>query len=292
MGGTTAEQQPGKTKYGRIPLWLYDAGVSLQAVAAYGWLHGRYGHFDRITPSYATLAKELKVSRGSAIAYVKELTAVGAVRITVSGAVGQTTNSYDIAFDQPFTVQDVPLSTGQNADQGVSGLYQGGQNADPGGQPTVQEEDVFLQTKKTLSPQPPQQPAEEPPATDNGERETIADATKTADRLTAAQKAVRGSVPTDDEPAFIAWITAKYTPDGPGWWRAVARNGDFAELADTWRADQAPAAKTRASPGLPDWCTECGDGFQEQAETNARFRYLNGQPCQACHPDHCKEPAA
>lgn len=52
-----------------------------------------------------------------------------------------------------------------------------------------------------------------------------------------------------------------------------------------------PTAKTRASPDLPDWCTECGDDFPEQAQTNARFRTINGEPCKGCHPDHYKDAA-
>lgn len=90
-----------ETKFGRVPLWLYDTGVGLQAIATYGWLHGRYGHYERVMPSYGTLAKELGVSRGSVIAYVKALTSVGAVRIETSGAAGRQTNVYAIAFAEP-----------------------------------------------------------------------------------------------------------------------------------------------------------------------------------------------
>jgi hypothetical protein len=170
VGDTDAGQQSGKTKYGRVPLWLYEAGVSLQAVATYGWLIGKYGHFDRISPSYATLAKELGVSRGSTIAYVKELQAVGAVRIVQSGAQGRQSNQFAIAFDAPFEVDSTGQHSDQSAGRPVSGLYSGGQPADPGGQRAVQEEDVLLQTKKTLSSLVPQQ-AQAPPARPENERE-------------------------------------------------------------------------------------------------------------------------
>lgn len=97
-----------ETKYGRAPLWLYETGVGLQAIATYTWLHGRYGHYERIMPSYATLAKELGVSRGSIIAYVKALVSVGAVKVTTSRQAGRTVNEYVIAFNT-WTVSDQPI---------------------------------------------------------------------------------------------------------------------------------------------------------------------------------------
>lgn len=95
-----------ETEHGNVPLWLYEVGVSLQAVATYGWLHGQSGHSQQTARSYATLAKELGVSRGSAVAYVKELTAVGAVRIADGGLPGQQVNGYVLAVDGPFDVPD------------------------------------------------------------------------------------------------------------------------------------------------------------------------------------------
>lgn len=149
----TARGRSSETKFGRVPLWLYGTGVGLQAIATYGWLHGRYGHYERVMPSYATLAKELGVSRGSVIAYVKALTSVGAVRIETSGAAGRQTNVYAIAFAEPFQVG------GQNTDQGVSGVDYPGQPAGRGGQPVVQEEDVstktFLEDEKLSLPSEP-----------------------------------------------------------------------------------------------------------------------------------------
>ena len=149
-----------ETKYGRVPLWLYETDVGLQAISAYGWLHGRYGHYERIMPSYATLAKELKVSRGSVIAYVKALTLVGAIRIETSGAAGRQTNVYAIAFDEPFPMggqnTDHPS---QDADPLVSGVHYPSQPAGRGGQPVVQEEDVstktFLEDEKISLPSEP-----------------------------------------------------------------------------------------------------------------------------------------
>jgi hypothetical protein len=58
---TTAKRS--ETRFCRIPQWLYSVGISLQAVALYGWLHGKYGWLPKINPSYATLAEELGVSR-------------------------------------------------------------------------------------------------------------------------------------------------------------------------------------------------------------------------------------
>lgn len=163
-----------ETKYGRIPLWLYETGIGLQAIATYGWLHGRYGHYERVMPSYATLAKELGVSRGSVIAYVKALVSVGAVRIETSGAAGRQTNLYAIAFNEPFAVAGQQTDGGgQNTDRVVSGLYSTGQNADRGGQPVVQEEDVSTKTEDGLSlPSAPERTAA--PAAASGERETMA----------------------------------------------------------------------------------------------------------------------
>lgn len=177
------------TKFGRVPLWLYEAGLPLQAVATYGWLAGRYGHYSKITPSYGTLAKELGVSRGSVINYVTALVEAGAVRILESGADGQTSNTYEIAFERPFsteaqaeggqntdqaeadersTAENAQVEGGQSADQSpevVSILTRGGQPADRGGQPVVHEEDVLKKTKPRLSlpfqrePSDPRDPA-------------------------------------------------------------------------------------------------------------------------------------
>jgi len=117
-------------RFGRIPLWLYESGAPLQAIAAYGWLHGRYGHHGQVTPSYGTLAKELRVSRGSAIAYVQSLVSVGALRVKMSGATNHRSNTYEIAFEAPFP----DPGTGQYSDQSnrllVSPVTSTGQNTD------------------------------------------------------------------------------------------------------------------------------------------------------------------
>jgi hypothetical protein len=193
----------------------------------------------------------------------------------------RVTHSDDVTVTDAESVTDldchalsVPTSRTQNPD--VTDGTPPEPSVEPPGEPS-------------LSPRVPQPTAEEPPAPAS-ERETIAALDKTTKRLTAAQKAVRGIVPLEDEPAFIAWITAKHQPDGPGWWRTVARNGDFHDHADTWRADRAATVQQRASPALPRWCTHCGDGFP--AEHNAKFRTTNGKPCKACHPDHVKDTAA
>src|SRR6185437_2640976 len=64
-GNAARGARAGSVRFGRVPLWLFESGAPLQAIAAYAWLHGRYGHHGQVTPSYGTLAKELKVSRGS-----------------------------------------------------------------------------------------------------------------------------------------------------------------------------------------------------------------------------------
>ena len=89
-------------------------------------------------------------------------------------------------------------------------------------------------------------------------------------------------VAVEEEREFIAWITDKHQPRGPGWWKTVARNGDLPDLAAAWRAD-----KPRPSPAssLPAWCEECNDR-DPAARFNARLRLTpTGDPCPNCHPD-------
>lgn len=272
MGDSDAGQEPGKTKYGRVPLWLYEAGVSLQAVATYGWLIGKYGHFDRISPSYATLAKELGVSRGSTIAYVKELQAAGAVRIVQSGAQGRQSNQFAIAFDAPFEVD----STGQNADQSagrpVSGLYSGGQHADPGGQRAVQEEDVLLQTKKTLSPRVPQQ-TRDSPAPEERENDPL------------IQKLIDDHGATEDEATTILDQVRRENRIGNpvGW--ACSTTGAL-DIKQRLYALRQPQRIGPSAPSLPPWCGECNDGDESAATDPARrFHHTDeGSRRCGCHP--------
>lgn len=67
----------------------------------------------------------------------------------------------------------------------------------------------------------------------------------------------------DEEREFIEWIKTTHKPRGMPWWRAVASNGDFAELAESWREHVAGAAMLRgvfsgttSSTPLPD-CQGC-----------------------------------
>lgn len=226
-----------ETKYGRIPLWLYETGVGLQAIAMYGWLHGRYGHYERVMPSYATLAKDLGVSRGSVIAYVKALTSVGAVRIETSGAAGRQTNRYLIAFNEPFPV------TGQNTDQGgggqdadrSAGCTSSSQPADGGGQPVVQEEDVstktFFEEDEDLSLPSLPPPRSEPDPVHEREISTPIQPSTPQQLLRAANV-----VTAEEEEAFTAWVVTVHQPRSAAWWRAVAKNGDLPALAAQWRA--------------------------------------------------------
>lgn len=131
-------------------------------------------------------------------------------------------------------------------------------------------------SKNTLSPPSPGPRPAATPAAD--ERETEA-----APPTTTAERVIRTAavVTPDEEQQFIDWVTTRHTPRGPGWWRTIAANGDLADLAQTWRAEHAPAA---TGPALPAWCGQCGDGMPAAA-FNPRFRRSDGQPCPDCHPD-------
>jgi hypothetical protein len=289
-----------ETKYGRIPLWLYETGVGLQAIATYGWLHGRYGHYERVMPSYATLAKELGVSRGSVIAYVKALTSVGAVRIETSGAAGRQTNQYVIAFNQPF---EVP---GQNTDQGGGGqnadrsaeCASPSQRADWGGQPVVQEEDVstktFFEEDKISLPQLPTQRSEPDPA---HEREI-----PTPIKPSTPQQLLRAAnvVTIDEEEAFTAWVVATHKPRSSAWWRTVAANGDLPDLAAQWRATGGRQPLTGTDATVSGWLAladqlAAKDGHQPYRDNV--WDDMRHQLASGARPDgwerypHCGHPA-
>lgn len=134
-----------ETKYGRIPLWLYESGASLQAIAAYGWLHGRYGHYEKAIPGYKTLASELNVGRTTVIGYMKELKDAGAlvVRPRYDGE-RQTTNEYVIAFNEPFVVSQDGTGGVAMPTHGSVGRTPGVGTPDPRGSVgRTPEEDVF-----------------------------------------------------------------------------------------------------------------------------------------------------
>lgn len=289
-----------ETKYGRIPLWLYEAGVSLQAVATYGWLHGKYGHYDRVVPSYATLAKELKVSRGSVIAYVKELTAAGAVRIVTSGQVGQTTNTYEIAFNEPFPVPNVQVSGGQNADQVVSGLYSGGQPADQGGQPVVHEEDVSNQTKKTSSSRVPKPRVAGSPAPKTEEEVRSTNPTHNRAQLLLQSLPMPWTCGPKDA-ARLAPLLAD-TATARGWEisdklaaaiciNPVGVNNYPAVLEKDRIPNLRPYTQVHGPRNnLPPACPACLDD-NPAAARNLRFRIRGGRPCLTCHPDALRRAA-
>lgn len=75
-----------------------------------------------------------------------------------------------------------------------------------------------------------------------------------------------------------------HEPRSAAWWRTVAANGDLPDLADAWRAEQAPApAQQPAGRVLPPWCGKC------QGEPVA-MRYQDRDDgrsyrCPNCHPD-------
>lgn len=281
-----------ETKFGRVPLWLYDTGVGLQAIATYGWLHGRYGHYERVMPSYGTLAKELGVSRGSVIAYVKALTSVGAVRIETSGAAGRQTNVYVIAFNRPFPVGGQNTDQGgQDADPVVSGVHHPSQPAGRGGQPVVQEEDVssktFLEDEKLSLPDAAPQCAEV--ATVSNEREISV----SNDQPSTAQRVVRtaGIVTADEENTFIAWTTAKHQPRSSAWWRTVAGNGDLPDLAADWRAQgglDATQPLTGTDATVAGWLNladQLGGRQQHQPYRDDPWHHIKQQAAAGEQPD-------
>lgn len=103
--------------------------------------------------------------------------------------------------------------------------------------------------------------------------------------LSLPQQLVRDAnvVAEDERENFINWIKKTHKPQGPAWWRKVASNGDFTDLADAWRAQD-----TRPTSTLPPWCGHCGDR-QPSAKTEASLRLIednhgNRRPCPDCHP--------
>lgn len=236
------EGLPGRsteTRYARVPLWLFQSGVSLQAIATYAWLHGRYGHLEEKFPSYRTLARELEVSKGSVINYVKELRDAGALVVEARyRAGGQTSNEYVIAFNEPIAPegsgqhsdqgvvnmltgsdQGEPDGGGQHTDQGGQRADQGGQHTDQGGQPVGRRRvdlpiaDVPIQTK-TFPPALPGM-SNDPGALDR-----------------APKPPAPGS---DDDPHWAAFWAAYPRKKGKGdarkaWAQAIKNGADPAEI--------------------------------------------------------------
>jgi hypothetical protein len=290
MRGRTAE-----TKYGRIPLWLYEAGVSLQAIATYGWLHGRYGHYDRMMPSYGTLAKELGVSRGSVITYVKALMAAGALRIEESGAADHRTNTYVIAFNEPFPVE-AQVGAGQSADQSselVSPLTRTGQPADLAGQPVEHEENVFKKTYKTSPSRPPKQRTAPPAKPARGEEEAGSSPELSRAILFLQRLPAPWTVGLKDAQRIAPMLMA--AAGELGWSlddRLAARLCTNPERINNYAAvlekDRIPnliphqAVHGRRGNLLPA-CQPCLDENPHAAH-NPRWRTRNSQPCPDCHP--------
>lgn len=270
-----------ETKYCRIPQWLYETGISLQAIATYGWLHGRYGHYDRVMPSYNRLAKELGVSRGSVIAYVKELVAVGAIRVQTSGAQGRQSNEYVIAFNEPF-----PVVTGQHSDQGVvSPLTATGQPADPGGQRAVQEEDVVKKTKKDSLSRPSVPTRTTARADEAGEREIKQPATNpAADTIVAAYTDAIHRPVSAATRSKLCQQAAQLLADGfPAAWiadraRELAERG-WTDLAQ--HCDRSTVPTTRVpTDSRTGWCGQCTDPIYRTVKRP------DGEltECDTCHP--------
>lgn len=96
-----------ETKYARVPLWLFETGVSLQALATYAWLHGQHSNYRHTMPSYQEIAEELGVSKPSAIAYVKELKTARILQVEPQFQDGgRIANRYTLAEHRPFKAID------------------------------------------------------------------------------------------------------------------------------------------------------------------------------------------
>lgn len=110
----------------------------------------------------------------------------------------------------------------------------------------------------------------------------------TTSPLSAAERVVRdsGVVAEHERETFIDWINNQHQPRGPAWWRTVAKNGDLADLAEKWRAEQ-----TTTAPSLPPCCERCR-AENPHAERNVRWRRRDGQPCPDCHPDFPRSEAS
>lgn len=270
-GGST------ETKYARIPLWLYEKGVSLQAVATYGWLHGRYGHYERVVPSYKTLAKELGVSKGSVVAYVQELVDAGAVRITqrYDESGDRTTNRYLIAFNEPFPVGGQPTdhpteeAGGQNTDHVDQGKHEkggqpadhpgqdtdhGGQNTDQGGQPTGQRKKTSLNRRT--------EPDKEKPA-----RERAGD--PSGDPSSSEQKPKPG---TDQDPEFTQW------------WSAYPKKVSKGAARQAWAKARRKTTFEALMSGLKRYVTEdahVADGYIKNPSTWLNQECWDDEPARA-----------
>jgi hypothetical protein len=262
---TTAKRS--ETRFCRIPQWLYSVGISLQAVALYGWLHGKYGWLPKINPSYATLAEELGVSRGSIINYFKELIKVGAVRVTVGGPKGRTINSYEIAYDAPFK-----FASGQPADHSesdhesvVSGLTSSGHSADQSagqsGQPVVPEVEGLKKVEDSLPSDAPEPAAPEPPEAPVDEREidVHADTTKVSEAWAAARG--RGRNPEAEAKVRVSaakllaadWSIPDLIALAEDMARAKPSYTDLAKHEPYW-------LPTRAAP-ITETCDRCCDSL-------------------------------
>ncbi|MEU9183350.1 hypothetical protein AB0D14_02030 [Streptomyces sp. NPDC048484] len=100
----------------------------------------------------------------------------------------------------------------------------------------------------------------------------------TTSPLSVAERLVTAAaVVTDEErETFINWINQTYAPRGPAWWRAVAKEGDFPDIAAKWRANQAAPERNGETT---DPCTKCpgAEGWIDNPEGGVRR-------CPECNP--------
>lgn len=271
-----------------------DARLSAKAMGIFGNISTHRDGWG-ITPE--SLSTQMKDGVGAIKAGLRELEDVGYLKRTRNrnkdGTLGA---SVYFITDQPEAFEDGPELDNPRSAPEVENPPVDKPAVD---QPPVEDRphkktnSQHISSKKTLSPRLPQQTVEQPPAAPEGERETIADAAKTATRLTAAQKAVRGIVTADEADAFIAWVIAECKVRLPAWWRTAA--DDLPELADTWRAKQNAnrAAATRPTQAPPPWCQhlDC-DETTRRRTTEDTDGHRSSSPCPACHPDRYEAQAA
>jgi hypothetical protein len=100
----------------------------------------------------------------------------------------------------------------------------------------------------------------------------------TTSPLSVAERVVQAAavVADDERETFINWINQTYLPQGPGWWRTVAKEGDFPDIAARWRAS---TAEPSASAGTRAPCPSCpgGEGWIDHPEGGVRR-------CPECNP--------
>lgn len=96
----TSERAEKDVQHGKLPFWIFDLSLSLQAIALYGYIDMKYGNLPKgIFPKQETLAAALKVSQASVSKYLKELNTAGA--LTIISRPWPQTNLYRLHWVSP-----------------------------------------------------------------------------------------------------------------------------------------------------------------------------------------------